>query len=76
MPLGEGRSQTEWESVMLHSCSKKMLGLLFINARVTAETREVPAALRPAAVESWIVLKAAMELETRVREERLRNWFM
>lgn len=74
MPLGEGRSQTEWESVMLHSCSKKMLGLLYqCQGHLT---REVPAALRPAAVESWIVLKAAMELETRAREERLRNWFM
>lgn len=61
---------------MSHPCSKKMFGSDFINAGVTAETREVPAALWPTAVESCVVLKAAIELETTACEERLRNWFM
>lgn len=48
---------------------RKCLGVLFINARV-------PAALWPPAVEPCVVLKAATELETRAREERVRNRFM
>lgn len=55
---------------------RKCLSLEYINARVTAETQDVPAALSCTAVEPCLVLEAALELETRACEETLRNWFM
>lgn len=76
MPKGKADLKLSGSQYCHTLAVRKCLGLLFINARVTAETREVPTAPWPTAVESCVVLTAAMELETMACEERLRNWFM